>query len=54
MIDMTVKEAAEYLQVKPVTVYSNIRNGRLLSWKRGSIVLLDSKEVKRWDRVRRK
>lgn len=54
MVDFTVKEAADYLNVKPVTVYSNIRNGRILSWKRGSIVLIDKQEVKRWDKTRRK
>jgi len=54
MVDMTVKEAAKYLNVKPVTVYSNIRNCKLIAWKRGSIVLMDKKEVERWDKIRKR
>jgi excisionase family DNA binding protein len=54
MQDLTVQEAADYLGVKRVTVYSNIRRGRILSYKRGVTIFIDKKEVKRWDEIRRR
>jgi len=51
--DYTIKEAAEFLGVKPNSVRAAILRGKLLAWKRGNLYLIDGMELRRWNAHRR-
>ena len=52
--DYTTDEAAANLGVTRVAIYKAIERGKLLSYKRGQTILIDKKELDRWNKIRRK
>ena len=45
---LTVKEAADFLRVHPVTLYSWVSQGRIPSIKMGRKRLFDRRELEKW------
>ena len=54
MRDYTTTEASAYLHVGRSAIYDAIRRGALISWKRGVTILIDQKELQRYDKIRRR
>ena len=45
---LTVTEAAEFLRIHPITLYSWVSQGRIPSIKMGRKRLFDRKELEKW------
>ena len=52
--DYTTDEAAQKIGVGRTAIYKAIERGKLLSHKRGVTILIDGKELDRWNSIRRK
>jgi len=52
--DYTTYEACNKIGVGRTAIYQAIVRGRLLSYKRGTTILIDGEELNRWNKVRRK